>query len=77
MLEARIGWTFVALVTAATLLGCPENKGTHAGSQKQPSKACTKAYEQCELSTGVRGICDVVDCPPGSVEPCLHCRSQH
>jgi hypothetical protein len=40
-------------------------------------KACTKAYEQCTMPSGVLGVCDTVDCAPGQSEPCLVCRSQH
>ena len=40
-------------------------------------KACTKAYDQCTMPSGVLGVCNVVDCAPGQAEPCLVCRSQH
>jgi hypothetical protein len=42
-----------------------------------PTKACTKAYEQCVLPTGVLGVCNPVDCTEGQPAPCLVCRSQH
>jgi hypothetical protein len=40
-------------------------------------KACTKAYEQCTMPSGVLGVCDTVDCAAGQSGPCLVCRSQH
>jgi hypothetical protein len=56
-------------LAAAVLLGC--------GDIKQPPKVCTKAHEQCVLPSGVLGVCNIEECPPGQPEPCLSCRSQH
>jgi len=40
-------------------------------------RACTKAYDQCTLPSGVLGVCNVIDCAAGQAGPCLVCRSQH
>jgi hypothetical protein len=56
-------------IAAAVLLGC--------GDIKRPPKVCTKAYEQCVLPSGVLGVCNIEECPPGRPTPCLSCRSQH
>jgi hypothetical protein len=53
------------------LSACPDG-GTGAAP-----KACTKAYDQCTLPTGVLGVCDTVECTEGQPGPCLVCRSQH
>jgi hypothetical protein len=61
----------LAAALGMLLLGCP---GTGAGA---PAKVCKHAYEQCTLSSGLLGICDVADCAEGQTAPCLVCRSQH
>jgi hypothetical protein len=77
MLELRHTWLALGMLASAALMGCPEARGSRNSQGKAPAKGCTKAYEQCELGTGVLGVCDVVDCAPGAPEPCLRCRSQH
>ena len=73
---ARRAVLFHALLATVALAGCPESHGSR-NREKAPPKGCTKAYEQCELGPGLLGVCDRVDCPPGTPEPCLRCRSQH
>jgi hypothetical protein len=65
------GSALALAVAVALLLGCGDVKRT------APSKACTKAYEQCVMPTGVLGVCNLVDCAEGQPAPCLVCRSQH
>jgi len=67
----------LTLATSLALAACPEGNARPHGKNEAKPRACTKAYEKCELGNGVLGVCDVVDCAPGIPEPCLHCRSQH
>ncbi len=66
-------WFTIGLVLAlsSTLLACGDARGP------APAKVCAKAYEQCVLSTGVIGVCNLVDCAANQSAPCLVCRSQH
>jgi hypothetical protein len=59
------------LLSIALLCACP------GAGDKGPTVVCTKADEKCVLSSGVLGICNVVDCAEGQSAPCLVCRSQH
>jgi hypothetical protein len=61
----------VLLVSTSLLCACP------GPGDKGPTTVCTKADEKCVLSSGVLGICNVVDCADGQPAPCLICRSQH
>ncbi len=61
---------FQALPGALMLMACGDIKPA-------APKACTKAYEQCTMPSGVLGVCDTVECAAGQSEPCLVCRSQH
>ena len=61
----------VALASFLGLGACPETRSGHAPA------ACARAYDQCELKTGVLGVCDVVECSVAQPPPCLVCRSQH
>lgn len=72
MVEPRRRAQALGLLAFTLLSACPER-----ASRRPTPKGCTTAYEKCELESGVLGICDVVDCPPGAPEPCLQCRSQH
>jgi hypothetical protein len=59
-----------ALAGAFVLIACGDIKPA-------APKACTKAYEQCTMPSGVLGVCDTIDCAAGQSGPCLVCRSQH
>ena len=61
----------LAILSILLLSACPD------AADQGPTAECTKAYEKCVLSTGVLGVCNIVDCPAGKPEPCLVCRSQH
>ena len=61
----------VCLASAGMSSACPEPKGTAVKAE------CSKAYEQCVLSSGVLGVCNPVDCAANQPPPCLVCRSQH
>ncbi len=65
------------LATSLALAACPEGNARPDGREEAKARACTKAYEKCELGNGALGVCDIVDCAPGTPEPCLRCRSQH
>jgi hypothetical protein len=73
MARTRLGklLRFACLASIATALGCPEPKGATVQAH------CSKAYEQCVLSSGVLGVCNPVECSANQTEPCLVCRSQH
>jgi hypothetical protein len=60
-----------ALASVVLLSACPGPRND------APAAVCTKAYEKCQLASGVLGVCDDVDCPAGQAPPCLVCRSQH
>ena len=55
---------------ALTLVGCPE-------SVKTKPRACTGAFEQCQLPEGPLGVCQETSCAEGKVAPCYRCVSQH
>ena len=63
--------TMILALHVALLAACGDVKPGAA------RKVCTKAYEQCTMPSGVLGVCNTVDCPPGEPEPCFVCRSQH
>jgi hypothetical protein len=65
------------LMAVASLLGCCLLSGCPDIEKGGKSKACSKAYEQCQQANGVLGVCDVVECAAGQTAPCLVCRSQH
>lgn len=67
--RAGLGRVTLLLVGLA-LPGCPEGS-------KQPSAACSKPFEQCQLPDGPLGVCQEVDCKGEHVGPCLVCMSQH
>lgn len=70
MHSLRLSPALLLALLLTPLLGCPE-------LEDAAPKRCSKAYEQCTLSSGVLGVCDTVSCPEGASGPCLVCRSQH
>lgn len=59
------------LIGVLLLAGCPDVR------RGAPQAQCVKAYDQCTLTSGVLGVCDVVACAADQTPPCLACRSQH
>ncbi len=69
--KRRMGCVVAWALSAALLGGCPDAR------DQGPTAACSKAYDKCVLSTGVLGVCNIVDCPQDQAAPCFVCRSQH
>jgi hypothetical protein len=64
--------------TSTLLIGCVVLLAACGDIKQGPvPKACSKAYDQCTMPSGVLGVCNIVDCAAGQAEPCLVCRSQH
>ena len=59
------------MLGALLLTQCPGQ------GNKTRAKACSQAYEQCQLPEGPLGVCQEVSCRPGQAPPCLACVSQH
>lgn len=41
------------------------------------SASCAQIGSQCQLPGGPLGVCQQIDCSPGSAPPCFKCVSQH
>jgi hypothetical protein len=61
----------IMLLGSVSIAACPNV------SERAPAQTCAKADDKCVLPSGVLGVCNIVDCAAGQLEPCLICRSQH
>jgi hypothetical protein len=59
-----------ALVLAAVLAGCPNEKG-----QATPAEPCSRVGQRCEVEPGKLGSCVRRDDCSG--DACFQCQSQH